>query len=240
MLLATQTQLISGPVGAIELAIDFPPSMVAWQGIALVAHPHPLFGGSLDNKVAQTLARAFAQLGYLCVRPNFRGVGKSEGQHDNGIGEQEDMLAVLAWMRQPSTWIAMRRSQSNGGTSQGVMSLLDQDVHFVSTCPLILGGFSFGSYVLSHVAAFLTVHNTPAQRLVLVGTPTSRWEIAQVPHDSLLIHGEKDDTIPLTSVFEWAGPQDLPIIVVPGADHFFHRKLHIIKRVILSAWHLPA
>lgn len=239
-MLGTQKQLISGPVGAIELAIDFPHSMASWRGIALVAHPHPLFGGSLDNKVAQTLARVFAQLGYLCVRPNFRGVGKSEGQHDNGIGEQEDMLAVLAWMRKPSTWIEMRSTQINGATSPSVINLLDQDVQFVSTCPFILGGFSFGSYVLSHVAASLKMRGTSAQRLVLVGTPTSRWQVAQVPDDSLLIHGEKDDTIPLTSVLDWAGPQDLSVTVVPGADHFFHRKLHIIKRIIFSAWHSPA
>jgi alpha/beta superfamily hydrolase len=94
--------------------------------------------------------------------------------------------------------------------------------------------------VLSHVAASLKMRGTSAQRLVLVGTPTSRWQVAQVPDDSLLIHGEKDDTIPLTSVLDWASPQDLSVTVVPGADHFFHRKLHIIKRIIFSAWHSPA
>lgn len=216
----TLRQIIQGPAGQIELVIDKPEG--SWRGLALVAHPHPLFGGTLDNKVAQTLARTFAQLGYTSVRPNFRGVGASEGVHADGIDEQEDLLAVLAWMRQPESWQAM---------PSGLVQAAG-----LTDCPLVLGGFSFGSYVLSHVAQRLTQQGVAVQRLVCVGTPTSRWHIAPVAQNTIVIHGEQDELIPLNSVFEWARPQDLPVIVLPGADHFFHRKLHIIKRVLFDYW----
>lgn len=218
----TFRQLIQGPAGQIELVIDKPEGI--WRGLALVAHPHPLLGGTLDNKVAQTLARTFAQLGYTCVRPNFRGVGASEGTHADGIDEQEDILAILAWMRQAQAWQAM----------PGLVP--STYLHDLNKCALVLGGFSFGSYVLSHVAHRLTQQGISIQRLVCVGTPASRWNIAPVAPNTIVIHGEQDETIPLNSVFDWARPQDLPIIVMPGADHFFHRKLHILKRIIIDAW----
>ena len=94
-----------GPAGLIEASLDLPdeirhhPDSFRPRGIALVAHPHPLLGGTMDNKVAQTLARTFAQLNYVTVRPNFRGVGASEGVHDDGKGETQDLLAVIAWMK---------------------------------------------------------------------------------------------------------------------------------------------
>jgi len=207
----TQERIISGPAGAIDLSVDLP--QAAPRGIALVGHPHPLFGGTKDNKVAQTLARSFVQLGYATVRPNFRGVGKSEGVHDEGRGEQDDLLAVVAWMREQTAW--------------------SPDV---ATLPLALGGFSFGSFVVSHVARRLAEAGAPAQRLAMVGTAASRWQVAGVPADTIVIHGEQDDTVPLQSVFDWARPQELPVIVIPGADHFFHRKLHLIKQLVVNAW----
>ena len=94
--------LLDGAAGKIECVIDLPASgehrgrlFDAPRGVALVAHPHPLFGGSLDNKVAQTLAKTFVELGYVALRPNFRGVGASVGEHDEGRGEADDMLAIL-------------------------------------------------------------------------------------------------------------------------------------------------
>ncbi len=209
----TREITIPGPAGTIDLSIDLPPGGKAPRGIALIGHPHPLFAGTKDNKVAQTLARTFVQLGYACVRPNFRGVGKSEGMHDNGIGEQDDMLHVIAWMRQQTDWSPE-----------------------VATLPLALGGFSFGTFVVSHVAQRLAAAGTPAERLALVGTAASRWAIADVPADTIVIHGEQDDTVPLASVLDWARPQELPVIVIPGADHFFHRKLHLIRQLITGAW----
>lgn len=209
----TETYLIDGPVGHIEVALDLPDEVrtnaAALQGVVLVAHPHPLFGGTMDNKVAQTLARTFVQLGYAAFRSNFRGVGQTEGQHDNGIGERDDLMAVIAHLRSKPE---------------------------LAELPLVLAGFSFGTYVLSHVAQRLREQGTPAVRLVLVGTAASRWEVAQVPSDTLVIHGEQDDTVPLAAVMDWARPQELPVVVIPGAEHFFHRKLHLLKRIISEAW----
>ncbi|CAG2126914.1 alpha/beta hydrolase [Cupriavidus plantarum] len=208
----TEVLSIPGPVGAIDISVDRPQNAPV-RGLALVSHPHPLFAGTKDNKVAQTLARTFVALGYATVRPNFRGVGGTEGEHDKGIGEQDDQLAVIAWMRQQTAW--------------------SPDV---ATLPLALGGFSFGSFVTTHVARRLAEAGTPAQRLALVGTAASRWEVCDVPADTIVIHGELDDTVPLASVLDWARPQELPVIVIPGADHFFHRKLHLIKQLIVNAW----
>ncbi|MDR5819030.1 MULTISPECIES: alpha/beta hydrolase [unclassified Caballeronia] len=203
----TEKFLIDGPVGKIECALDQPD--MAPRGIALVAHPHPLFGGTMDNKVAQTLARTFVQLGYTTFRSNFRGVGQTGGEHDNGIGEQDDLLALIDHMRaQPGQ----------------------------SDVPIVLAGFSFGTFVLSHVAKRLLEAGKPIERMVFVGTAASRWEVAPVPESTLVIHGEVDDTVPIQSVYDWARPQELPVVVIPGGEHFFHRKLHILKRVIVDAW----
>jgi alpha/beta superfamily hydrolase len=194
--------LIAGPVGAIETVIDHPAQ--APRGIALIAHPHPLYGGTLDNKVAQVLAKTFVELGYVALRPNFRGVGASAGTHDEGRGETDDLLAVI------------HAAKNRLG---------------LAAAPLVLAGFSFGSLVQSHVA-----RRVSAERLVFVGTAVTRGAVENVPEDSIVIHGEKDDTVPLDQVLRWAEPQELPVIVVPGADHFFHRRLRIIRGIILRAW----
>lgn len=200
----TQFELISGPVGSIEVAIDAPAGEP--RGLAVVCHPHPLFGGTLDNKVTQTLARALVALGFISVRPNFRGVGNTAGTHDEGRGEVDDIVTVVDLFRQ--------RYQPE---------------------ELVLAGFSFGSFVQTHVAQRLAAAGAPAQRLVLVGTATSRWQVMPVAEDSLVIHGELDDTVPLSSVLDWARPQNLPVTVIPGADHFFHGRLPIIKRLVIHA-----
>ncbi|MDR3098390.1 MAG: alpha/beta hydrolase [Paraburkholderia sp.] len=200
---------IDGPIGQIECALDRPDANTPVRGIALVAHPHPLFGGTMDNKVAQTLARTLVQLGYVTYRSNFRGVGTTAGTHDNGIGEQDDLLELIGYMRaQPGQ----------------------------ADTPLVLAGFSFGTFVLSHVARRYQEAGGEIERMVFVGTAASRWEVAPVREDTLLIHGELDDTVPILSVYEWARPQELPIVVIPGAEHFLHRKLHILKRIIVDAW----
>ncbi len=201
---------LDGPVGTIELIVENPG---APRGIALICHPHPLFGGANTNKVTQTLARTFTRLGYVALRPNFRGVGESAGSHDNGRGECEDMLAILAE--------AKRR---------------------YGDLPVALAGFSFGAYVQTRVAQALAEANHPAQRLVLVGTAAGHVEGARqyaakaVAHDTIVIHGSVDQTVPLNNVLAWAEPLDLPVIVVPGADHFFHRRLHLIRDIVTRAW----
>jgi uncharacterized protein len=202
----TQRFSIMGAAGALQCALDLPES--APRGLALVAHPHPLYGGTMDNKIAQTLARAFVALGYAAVRMNFRGVGKSEGVHDAGLGETDDMALLLAHMQQQYPGL-----------------------------PVALAGFSFGTFVQSQLQQRLIEQGHPAERLVLVGTAAGKWAVPTVPANTILIHGELDDTIPLSDVLDWARPQDLPVIVIPGADHFFHRKLQHIKNFVVEMWH---
>jgi alpha/beta superfamily hydrolase len=194
-----------GGAGNMECVLDAPEGTP--RGIALVAHPHPLYGGTMDNKVAQTLARTFVNLGYVTVRFNFRGVGASEGVHDHGHGETDDMEIMLAHMRAKHPGL-----------------------------PVALAGFSFGTFVMSQLHQRLAARGDAAERLVLVGAAAGKWAMADVPADSILIHGELDDTIPLKDVFEWARPQDIPVIVIPGADHFFHRKLGHIKNLVTQLW----
>ncbi|MCK2087665.1 alpha/beta fold hydrolase [Thauera aromatica] len=205
----TESALLRGPAGDIEVLIDAPTTV---GGIALVCHPHPLYGGANTNKVAHTLARAFRDLGYAVIRPNFRGVGKSSGEHDHGEGETEDMLSVISW------------AQSRWGS-----------------LPLALGGFSFGGFVQARVAARLAADIAPPRQLVLVGMATGaaadgarHYETPALPAalPAVLIHGENDDTVPLANVLDWARPQERPVTVVPGADHFFHGKLHVIRDLI--------
>lgn len=199
----TTRQAIAGPAGAIECAIDMPDG--APRGLALICHPHPQQGGTLDNKVVQTLSRAVVQLGWQSVRFNFRGTGASEGSWDEGRGEVDDALAVLAAFR----------------ASSGLAAL-----------PFLVGGFSFGGYVASAVAARLPEGDKP-QRLVLVGPSTEKHRLPPAPADTLIIHGETDDVVPLASTLDWARPQSLPVVVFPGVGHFFHGSLVMLKQVIL-------
>jgi alpha/beta superfamily hydrolase len=198
---ASRRETVSGPAGQIECAVDLPAGEP--RGTALVAHPHPLHGGTLDNKVVQTLARAFVELGYAAWRPNFRGVGASEGAHDEGRGEVDDLAAVLAQLRAERP---------------------------------VLAGFSFGAAVQTRLAQRLANEGNPPARMVLVGLAVKHLAAAPVPADTILIHGELDTTVPLADVLAWARPQDLPVVVVPGADHFFHRRLAILRAIVQNSW----
>ena len=203
----TQTISLEGPAGLIESRVDSPEYP---KGIALVCHPHPLFGGTNENKVVHTVASTLIRLGYAVLRPNFRGVGFSAGDHDEGRGETEDMLLIL-----------------------------DEARRIFGELPLVLAGFSFGAFVQTRVAKALTESGQPARRLILIGTATGPVEGARhyappaVEANTLVIHGSADTTVPLTNVLAWAEPLDLPIVIIPGADHFFHRKLHIIRDILL-------
>ncbi|MCL2875069.1 MAG: alpha/beta hydrolase [Betaproteobacteria bacterium] len=211
---STGSVFVRGAAGQIEVKTDLPAEV---QGIALVCHPHPLFGGTNTNKVVTTLARVFRELGYAALQPNFRGVGKSAGRHDNGAGETGDMLAVLDWARM--LW------------GEGL--------------PLVLGGFSFGAYVQTRLIGLLAAAGTLPRHLVLVGMATGmtkdmvgdsarQYETPTVSGNMpvLIIHGEADDTVPLSNVLDWARPQKFPVIVVPGADHFFHGRLALIRSLV--------
>ncbi len=195
---------IDGPVGDIDVALDRPEGTP--RGIGVVAHPHPLHGGTRDNKVAQTLARALLALGHVAWRPNFRGVGATAGTHDEGRGETDDLLAVVEYARQQAPGL-----------------------------PLVLAGFSFGTHVQIRVAERLRDAGRPAQRLVLVGTSVRADTPTEVPADTVVIHGEQDEVVPLTGVLDWARPQSLPLIVLPGTGHFFHRRLTLLKHIVVDA-----
>lgn len=201
----TQRSSIAGAAGPIECALDLPGDRTP-RGLAVLAHPHPLFGGTMDNKVVQTMARALLQLGWRVLRFNFRGVGGSAGTHDEGRGESEDLLAVIAAQRQPGE-------------------------------ALVLGGFSFGAYVTTLAQAALPEADRP-ERLLLVGPSTQRATPAPVPVErTLVIHGEADDVVPLSAVLDWARPQHLPVVVMPGVGHFFHGQLPQLRNLIVRSWH---
>ena len=201
----TEKFTLAGPAGKMECVLDLPDH--APRGIALVAHPHPLYGGTMDNKVAATLARTFVALGYVAARFNFRGVGASEGVHDAGNGETDDMLVMFEHMQARYPGL-----------------------------PVALSGFSFGTFVQAQLQQRLAAEGRPAERLVLIGCAAGKWPMPDVPADTIVIHGEVDDTITLTQVLDWARPQDIPVIVIPGADHFFHRKLVHVKNLVIQLW----
>ena len=196
----TERASITGPAGTLECALDGPTQ--SSRGIAVIAHPHPLHGGTMDNKVVQTLARAFVQQGWRTVRFNFRGIGASEGGWDEGRGEIDDMLAVI-------------------------------EKHRLAGEPLALAGFSFGAYVASHAAQ--RIGHEEVRHLVLVGPATRNFEVAPVPPGTTVIHGEQDDVVPLQATFDWARPQSLPVVVVPGVGHFFHGQLPLLKNLVVRA-----
>ncbi len=206
---------IDGPAGLLEVVCEDPSSPPI--GLAVIAHPHPLMGGTMDNKVVHTLVRAFVLAGWRAVRFNFRGVGQSESAWDEGRGEAVDMMAVLAHHQ---TDPAMRG------------------------LPVALAGFSFGGYVAAQVCARLTqaAANQPAiqvpSQLVLVSPATSRFEVPHVPANTLVVEGEQDDVVPLSSILDWARPQGLPVTVVPGTGHFYHGQLSRLREIVLR--HLQA
>jgi len=196
----TARLLLDGAAGKIEVDVSDPGVGPDGQrrGIALIAHPHPLMGGTKDNKVVTTLARTFFALGYVALRPNFRGVGASAGTHDEGRGETADLIAVA------------RYAQDQYGP-----------------LPLTCAGFSFGSFVQTRVAKELN-----PEQLVLVAPAVNRFPTETVVAGTLVIHGEVDDVVPLKAVFDWARPQNLAVVVIPGGEHFFHGRLHQLQEIV--------
>ncbi|MFZ9314612.1 MAG: alpha/beta hydrolase [Burkholderiaceae bacterium] len=210
----TERRQIEGPAGILELAIDHPKAAAA--GLAVLAHPHPLFGGSLDNKVVQTIARALLSRDMVCIRPNFRGVGGSQGTHDHGRGEQDDLWAGWAWAEAaygatvgPKRWAA---------------------------------GFSFGASMTTHVVrnwqaerAARGLADLPLCTSVLVGLAVDRFPPAPIDERSHLIHGAQDDVVTLDSVFAFAAQYRRPVAVLPGAGHFFHGMLNELRDMVVHA-----
>lgn len=196
---------IEGPAGRIETILAEPARIPS--GIAVVAHPHPLHGGTMDNKVVYTLFNSVLELGYIAVKFNFRGTGNSEGAFDHGIGEVEDAVAV-------------------------VQSIKNQFIDHAGDLPLLLAGFSFGGGVQIQAAERLN-----PESLILVSPSLKHVGALNIPtnvKNTLIIQGDKDDIVPLNTILDWAAPQSLPVVIIPGAEHFFHGKLNILKRVILD------
>jgi hypothetical protein len=176
-------------------------------GLVVIAHPHPLMGGTMDNKVVHTLSRAFVLAGWRAVRFNFRGIGHSEGVWNDGVGEVDDMLAVIAQHQLDPVFRGL---------------------------PVALAGFSFGGFVAASACARLSeASGEPPRELVLVSPATSRYSVPAVPAHTLVVQGEADDVVPLASVLDWARPQALPVTVVPGVGHFFHGQLAVLRAVVL-------
>jgi alpha/beta superfamily hydrolase len=206
MLGRPRSHTIDGPAGLIEVVVEDPPAPVTPLGLGVIAHPHPLMGGTMDNKVVHTLVRAFVLAGWRAVRFNFRGVGQTEGVHDEGRGEVDDMLAVLA----------------DGRTDPALKGL-----------PVALAGFSFGGAVAAEAHhRWLKSDGDSHTPLVLVSPAVTRLHVPAVPPHTLVIEGEEDDVVPLAAILDWARPQSLPVTLVPGTGHFFHGQLAVVRELV--------
>jgi uncharacterized protein len=193
---AMEKWVMAGKAGDLEGVVHRPDGQA--RAIAVVAHPLPTMGGTMENKVVTTLAKTFAELGFAALRFNFRGTGNSAGAFDEGNGEVDDVLEVVRQARQQ-----------------------------YGALPLVLAGFSFGGYVQARAAQHLH-----PRRLVLIAPAVGRFAMPHVPPDTLMIHGEQDDVIPLEEALFWARPQHLPVVVLPETEHFFHGRLHLIRQLV--------
>ena len=203
----SKTETYAGRAGVIDCALDWPDGeAVGW---ALVLHPHPLHGGARDNKVVTTIARACVQKGMVAVRPDFRGVGKSEGQFDQARGETDDMLELVAQF-----------NERHPGPASGRW---------------VLAGFSFGTAVAAQLYAALSEQGAALpDAVVLAGPAVRRFQFRDValPGDTLLVHGEQDEVVPLAEASDWAESQGLQLTVMPQASHFFHGKLLELRDLV--------
>ena len=209
----TQKTVVTGPAGSIEAVVDAPELApgVAPRGVVVIAHPHPLFGGTMDNKVVQTLARAFVQCGWQAVRFNFRGVGATEGVYDEGRGELQDLLAVVQQVAPQGTLALAGFSFGAFVTSHAVQALWSQ-----------------------RAIEKIVFVGTAASRFAVADIPP------EAHAHTLTLHGEQDDTVPLAAVMDWARPQTLPVTVIPGGGHFFHGQLPLLKSLVVRHLRAPA
>ena len=209
----TQKTVVTGPAGSIAAVVDAPALApgVAPRGVVVIAHPHPLFGGTMDNKVVQTLARAFVQCGWQAVRFNFRGVGAAEGVYDEGRGELQDLLAVVQQVAPQGTLALAGFSFGAFVTSHAVQTLWPQ-----------------------RAIEKIVLVGTAASRFAVADIPP------EAHAHTLTLHGEQDDTVPLAAVMDWARPQTLPVTVIPGGGHFFHGQLPLLKSLVVRHLRAPA
>lgn len=212
MLAYTETTTFDGLAGVIDCALDWPEG--APTGWALILHPNPSQGGTRDNKVVTTIARACVQHGLLTIRPNFRGIGDSGGVFDHGKGELLDMAALVEQFR-------VRYPE-------------------IAALPWMLGGFSFGTSIAVQLyAKWDRLQKNLPKIVVLAGLAAMRFRHSEVkaPEDALVIHGEVDEVVPLSEVMDWARPLGMPVVVIPEAGHFFHGKLLILRQLVQTRLH---
>lgn len=192
-----------GPAGQIEGVYES--NTQAPSFLLVIGHPHPLYGGTMDNKVVTTLSRLARDRDAAALRFNFRGVGASQGSFDNAEGERGDMLAAIQWLRcrHPHT-------------------------------PLYLAGFSFGSYVAASAAVELASQGIAVERLLLVAPPVHHYPFAELDQPGCpvwLVQGDEDEVVPPEDVFQWAAQSAWQPQVhrMEGAGHFFHGRLVELK-----------
>ncbi len=200
----TQRFALQGPAGELESILELPAD-AAVIGAVVVCHPHPQHGGTMHNKVAHTLARAFVRSGFAALRFNFRGTEGSAGSYDNGVGELDDALAALDWLAQQ-----------------------------YPNVPLWLGGFSFGAAIAVRAAVSTTVSG-----LISVAPAIYRFAdgLEQQPECPwLVIQGDEDELVEVDETIAWfnslaPGPE---LLVVPGAEHFFHGRLGDLRGAVME------
>jgi len=208
---AQQRQSLSGPAGNLEAVVEQGSDTPSF--VAIVCHPHPLFGGTMDNKVVTRLSRLARDQGAVVVRFNFRGVGESQGAYSDGIGETEDLLALHSWLT--PTWPVL---------------------------PLWLAGFSFGSFVAARGAEILKAYGMPARELLLLAPWVHHYPFAYLEPiccPVTVVQGDDDEVVPAEQVFRWAEATPLApdLIRFPDCGDFFHGKLVELKQAAAS--HLP-
>lgn len=202
-----KTMVFQGQAGAIDCAVDWPEGTP--RGWALVLHPNPVQGGTRDNKVVTTIARSCVQEGLVAIRPNFRGIGKSEGAFDDGVGETQDMLAVV--------------------------EQFSRDHPDIAAGKWVMGGFSFGTSIGAQLYSTLAEHKQKIPDAVILAGPAIerfKFRAVELPDDAMLIHGELDDVVPLSETMDFARKAGLPVVVVPESGHFFHGKLITLRRLV--------
>lgn len=199
--------MIAGATGALEAVLESAPRPAF---IGVVCHPHPLFGGTMDNKVVTTLCRAIRDGGGAALRFNFRGVGNSEGGYGEGIGEAEDLLAAIHWLQ----------------------------ARFPDT-PLWLSGFSFGSYVAAYGAVSLRANQQSPTRLMLVAPPVHHFDFSSLTDVGCavtVVQGDDDEVVAAEQVHQWVqnSPLQPDLIRFSHCGHFFHGRLNELKQLALS------
>lgn len=205
--------IITGSDGQLQLLHTIVENNNRSSTTAIICHPHPLHGGTMTNKVVHIINKAFNSAGLNSVRFNFRGVEKSQGEFANGVGEVDDLLVVLNWLKRET-----------------------------ETTSIYLAGFSFGSFIAAQLTTQKIIPLVPLviEKLLLVAPPVSMYDYSQIDIKipCLVIQGAKDTVVDPEQVRQWVDSQDNNVQLEwhSDAEHFFHGKLNFIHDTILNYW----